>query len=236
MRQRVARSISGEGPAVTVVVEAEGEESPQVDGGGSVGEPELVSVDAAVAKAPVVVGHQPGQGAFDHRPQSAVAVREVGICGGGAGSSELSVVVVDVEGPARLGGGAAGAEGAAGAQLAEGSFWDGWIDARNHDWLYYEGIDKEDWPRHARAVAACLRSGRTPEDSTLRKHFDRPPRKPILERAAGMLLRRAPDREANKDRPHLPVHHYRRPELERVERPSAPAPTAGRRRCRPRGS
>ncbi|HEX6733040.1 MAG TPA: hypothetical protein VF074_23665 [Pyrinomonadaceae bacterium] len=24
-------------------------------------------------------------------------------------------------------------------------FWDGWIDSRNHDWLYYKGIEQSDW-------------------------------------------------------------------------------------------
>lgn len=41
-------------------------------------------------------------------------------------------------------------------------FWDGWIDARNHDWLYYEGIGEHDWPRYARVVSDCLRSNRVP--------------------------------------------------------------------------
>lgn len=26
-------------------------------------------------------------------------------------------------------------------------FWDGWVDARNHDWQYYPGIARDDWPR-----------------------------------------------------------------------------------------
>ena len=73
------------------------------------------------------------------------------------------------------------------------SFWDGWVDARNHDWLYYEGIQQQDWPRHARAVAACLRAGRSPDDPTLQKHFDRPPRTPLLARFTRFLFRRRQD-------------------------------------------
>ncbi len=69
-------------------------------------------------------------------------------------------------------------------------FWDGWIDARNHDWLYYEGIGEHDWPRYARVVSDCLRSNRVPDDPTLRKHFCRPPKSPVRVRLAQLLLRR----------------------------------------------
>ena len=37
-------------------------------------------------------------------------------------------------------------------------FWDGWIDARNHDWQYYDPIMEADWPILARQVAAELSS------------------------------------------------------------------------------
>ena len=36
------------------------------------------------------------------------------------------------------------------------NFWDGWIDSRNHDWRYYEGITQRDWPVLARLVFHCL--------------------------------------------------------------------------------
>lgn len=36
------------------------------------------------------------------------------------------------------------------------SFWEGWIDARNHDWLYYEHIKEDDWPILARRISASL--------------------------------------------------------------------------------
>lgn len=42
-------------------------------------------------------------------------------------------------------------------------FWDCWVDARNHDWQYYPGTARGDWPRYARAVAAALRRGEVPE-------------------------------------------------------------------------
>lgn len=37
------------------------------------------------------------------------------------------------------------------------TFWDMWVDARNHDWGYYPGIEKNDWPVLAREVCRCIR-------------------------------------------------------------------------------
>ena len=37
-------------------------------------------------------------------------------------------------------------------------FWDGWIDAPNHDWLYYEPITEEDWPVLARQIVNCVQN------------------------------------------------------------------------------
>lgn len=50
-------------------------------------------------------------------------------------------------------------------------FWDGWIDARNHDWRYYPGIARDDWPRLARDIARSLREGVEPTDPNLMAHF-----------------------------------------------------------------
>jgi len=36
------------------------------------------------------------------------------------------------------------------------SFWEGWIDAKNHDWAYYEHIKEDDWPILAKRIAAAL--------------------------------------------------------------------------------
>jgi len=55
--------------------------------------------------------------------------------------------------------------------------WDGWIDGRNHDWRYYEGIAESDWPRLARLVADDLRSQRDVTDATILGRFDLPQRK-----------------------------------------------------------
>jgi hypothetical protein len=38
-------------------------------------------------------------------------------------------------------------------------FWDGWIDARNHDWHHYEPLTAADWPCLARQIATELSSG-----------------------------------------------------------------------------
>ena len=49
-------------PGGAVVVDAEVDETAQVDGGGSVGETELVGGDASVADSSVAVGDEPGDG------------------------------------------------------------------------------------------------------------------------------------------------------------------------------
>ena len=61
-------------------------------------------------------------------------------------------------------------------------FWDSWIDARNHDWLYYEGIQKEDWPRLARGIVDDLRQDREISDQGVVQRFDwwRRPKRPSV--------------------------------------------------------
>lgn len=44
------------------------------------------------------------------------------------------------------------------------AFWDGWGDASNHDWQYYRGIRKDDWPELARHVAGHLQRGESAAD------------------------------------------------------------------------
>lgn len=70
-------------------------------------------------------------------------------------------------------------------------FWDGWIDARNHNWLYYDPVREEDWPRLARAVARDLAGGWTITDPIVLSHFDPQPRSPLWERLKA-LFRSAP--------------------------------------------
>ena len=72
-------------------------------------------------------------------------------------------------------------------------FWDGWIDARNHDWQYYEGIRAEDWPRLARSIIADLQGDREITDEVVRKRFDfksQAEKPSILRRLVGSLLRK----------------------------------------------
>jgi hypothetical protein len=52
------------------------------------------------------------------------------------------------------------------------NFWDGWIDASNHNWKYYEGINAEDWPRLARQLAATLKEDQETTDVLIKQHFD----------------------------------------------------------------
>ncbi len=40
------------------------------------------------------------------------------------------------------------------------NFWDSWIDARNHDWMFYEGISKSDWPELAKIIIADIKADR----------------------------------------------------------------------------
>ena len=51
-------------------------------------------------------------------------------------------------------------------------FWDGWIDARNHNWLYYEGIQREDWPGLARGIVDDLRQDREISDQRVVQRFN----------------------------------------------------------------
>jgi hypothetical protein len=51
-------------------------------------------------------------------------------------------------------------------------FWDGWIDARNHDWMYYEGIEERDWPHLARVIATDLRADREIQDERVLIRFE----------------------------------------------------------------
>jgi hypothetical protein len=51
-------------------------------------------------------------------------------------------------------------------------FWDGWIDARNHDWHYYKGISGGNWPRLARSIVADLEADQEISNKTVLKQFD----------------------------------------------------------------
>jgi hypothetical protein len=40
------------------------------------------------------------------------------------------------------------------------SFWDYWLDARNHDWAVFYGVSRDEWPVLAAEVAESLAADR----------------------------------------------------------------------------
>ena len=51
------------------------------------------------------------------------------------------------------------------------TFWDGWVNARNHGWPPGP-IAEDEWPQLARAVAADLKSDRDVTSEKVLSHFD----------------------------------------------------------------
>ena len=51
-------------------------------------------------------------------------------------------------------------------------FWDCWIDARNHNWQYYKGINERDWPMLARTIVKALESDEDITNPLVLSHFD----------------------------------------------------------------
>ena len=52
------------------------------------------------------------------------------------------------------------------------NFWDGWIDSRNHNWLYYKGIGQSDWPVLAKRIVRFLEADEEISDPMVLSHFD----------------------------------------------------------------
>ena len=96
----------GQCPAVGGVREAEVEEPTQVDDGCSEVEAEPVAFDTALADAAMVVGDEPGDGAFDHRPPLLVVIDPNTGAPLAAGGREQLVVFCHGKGLARCAGGA----------------------------------------------------------------------------------------------------------------------------------
>ena len=73
-------------------------------------------------------------------------------------------------------------------------FWGGWIDSRNHDWQYYDGIGADDWPRLARKIVADLEADREITDGVVLARFvfrvPREGKQGIFQRLAGILHRK----------------------------------------------
>jgi hypothetical protein len=52
------------------------------------------------------------------------------------------------------------------------TFWDAWIDARNHGWQITTGIQRDEWPLLARIIAEDLSCAREITDARVRLRFD----------------------------------------------------------------
>jgi hypothetical protein len=59
------------------------------------------------------------------------------------------------------------------------NFWDGWVDASNHDWRNYQGIERDGWPVLAQQLAEALTRGTEVVDPTILKYFRPRPRRTL---------------------------------------------------------
>lgn len=69
------------------------------------------------------------------------------------------------------------------------TFWDAWIDARNHGWQVTAGIQPAEWPALARGIAADLAAARAIRDPRVRRLFDAGGRSGLGDRADGLATR-----------------------------------------------
>lgn len=67
------------------------------------------------------------------------------------------------------------------------AFMDSWGDSSGHDWFYYEGIEKDDWPRMAEEIIEAIESGKEITNAKIIKHFDLPPRTSVWRRIKGIF-------------------------------------------------
>ncbi len=71
-------------------------------------------------------------------------------------------------------------------------FLDRWADARNHDWAYYPGIKREDWPVLARRLYQNVEQGRDPDELCQEARvFNLPEREPFWTPLFRWILRLA---------------------------------------------
>jgi hypothetical protein len=47
------------------------------------------------------------------------------------------------------------------------NLWEGWSDSAAHNWLYYDGMKADDWPRLALLVIDAIANDRTIDDPKL---------------------------------------------------------------------
>ena len=76
------------------------------------------------------------------------------------------------------------------------TFWDAWIDARNHGWQPTAGIQQGEWAALARGIAADLTAKREIADARVRELFDArsPGRADRVKSLAGRLRERSEPR------------------------------------------
>jgi hypothetical protein len=48
------------------------------------------------------------------------------------------------------------------------NLWEGWSDSAAHNWLYYDGMKADDWPRLARLVIDAIEHDRPIDDPKLK--------------------------------------------------------------------
>lgn len=67
------------------------------------------------------------------------------------------------------------------------NFWDGWQDARNHEWMYYEDIHSDDWPELAKMIIQSLVTEQEIKDERILRHFDLRPRTTLIQRLKNLF-------------------------------------------------
>jgi hypothetical protein len=79
------------------------------------------------------------------------------------------------------------------------TFWDAWIDARNHGWQPTAGIQQEEWAALARGISADLTAQRDIADPRVRDLFDarNPGRADRVKLLAGRLRKRSESSETD---------------------------------------
>lgn len=66
---------------------------------------------------------------------------------------------------------------------------DSWGDSGGHDWLYYKGIEKNDWPKLAQEIIKALETGGEITNPLILEHFDLSDRPSLLRRIKGLFKR-----------------------------------------------
>ena len=80
------------------------------------------------------------------------------------------------------------------------TFWDAWIDARNHGWQPTAGIQQNEWAALARAISEDLTAHREIENTRVRELFDarNPGRADRVKLLAGRLRKRSESPETDE--------------------------------------